>query len=90
MTNVRSGMVQAAKDHLVSGNPITRLEAIVLFGLPDLTRLITDVRREGFIVRSKRVPYAAAVARINKHAVLTPPGNLPTKELQLVEYRVNL
>jgi hypothetical protein len=90
MSDVRSGMVLAAREHLVSGNPITRLEAIVLFGLPDLTRLITDVRREGFIVRSKRVPYAAAVARINKHAVLTPPSNLPTKELQLVEYRVNL
>jgi hypothetical protein len=89
MSQQATGMVLAAREHLLSGNPITRLEALVLFGLPDLTRLITDVRRDGWIVKSKRVPYAAAVVRINRHATLQPPSNLPIREIFLTEYLVS-
>jgi len=83
------GLVMAAQEHLVSGKPITRLEAMVLFGVPDLTKLISDMRKQGWTIESRKVPYAAAVKRINQHAVLTPPANLPVREIVLTEYWVN-
>jgi len=35
------------------------------------------------------VPYAAAVVRVNQHAVLEPPPNLPIREIQLTEYQIS-
>jgi hypothetical protein len=89
MTSLKGGLLLAAREHLLEGKPITRLEAIVLYGVPDLTKLISDMRREGWTVHSRRIPYAAAARRVNEHAILQPPRNLPTKEIQLMEYWVN-
>jgi hypothetical protein len=83
------GLVMAAQEHLISGKPITRLEAMVLYGVPDLTKLISDMRRKGWIIETRKTPYAAAVKRINQHAVLTPPANLPVREIILTEYWVS-
>ena len=53
MTSVRSGLGQAAKDTLLGGKPLTRLEAMVLFGvanLPAVVRIFT-LSRPGRSVR---------------------------------------
>jgi hypothetical protein len=89
MTQMKFGMVLAVKEHLLSGHSMTQLEAIVLFGVPSLTKVISDMRRDGFVVESRRVPYAAALKRINEHATLVPPANLPVREVQLTEYWVS-
>ena len=89
MMNFRHSGVLAAREHLLSGQPMTRLEAIVLFGVPDLTKPISDLRRDGFIIETRQVAYAAAVARVNRHAVLKPPANLPVKEITLTDYWVS-
>lgn len=89
MTSLKHGLVAAAREHLLEGKPITRLEAIVLFGVPDLTKIISDMRRQGWIVHSGKIPYAAAMRRVNEHAVLQAPSNLPIKEIQLTEYWVS-
>jgi hypothetical protein len=86
MKSAKNGFTSAAKDHLLSGQPLTRLEAIVLFGVQNLPQVISDMRRQGFMVKSRLVPFAAALARVNKHAVLQPPSNLPVREVQLTEY----
>ncbi len=88
MTTVRHRGVLAAREHLLSGKPMTRLEAIILFGVPDLTKIISDLRREGCVIHTRSVPYVAAVMRVNQHAVLQPPANLPVKEIVLTDYRV--
>jgi hypothetical protein len=89
MSSLKHGLVLAAQEHLLAGKPVTRLESIVLFGVPDLTKLISDMRKQGWTVHSRRIPYAAAVRRVNEHAVLQPPQNLPVKEIQLTEYWVS-
>jgi hypothetical protein len=89
MSKVRHSGVLAAREHLLTGEPMTRLEAIILFGVPDLTKLISDLRREGFIVHTRQVRYLAAVTRVNRHAVLQPPANLPVKEITLTDYWVS-
>lgn len=89
MANDRTPLVFAVKEHLIGGHPITHLECIVLFGVPGLTKVISDMRKEGWIVKSRRVPFVAAMRRINQHAVLQPPPNLPVKEVQLTEYWIS-
>lgn len=88
-TSNSNGISLAAREHLLSGQPLTRLEALVLFGLSNLPELVYEMRGQGFIIETKKVAYAAAMVRINKHAVLKPPANLPIREIQLTEYRVS-
>ncbi len=89
MTTFRYGMVQGVREHLAEGHPITQLEALTLFGVPSLTQLISDMRREGWVIQSRTVPYMAALARVNQFAKLTPPANLPVREIRLTEYWVS-
>lgn len=89
MKTLRYGLAMAAKEHLASGLPITRLEAMVLYGVANLPDLIKEMRRQGYVIESHLVTYAAAAARINRHAVLQAPANLPVREIQLTEYWVN-
>jgi len=89
MTALRYGMAMAAKEHLACGQPITRLEAIVLYGVSNLTDVISEMRKQGWVIQSRLVSYAAAAARINRYAVLQAPANLPVREIQLTEYWVN-
>lgn len=85
-SSIRHGLSLAAREHIASGQPITRLEAIVLYGVANLPDIVKEMRRRGWIVRSRSVPYLTAVTRLNKHASLTPPTNLPTRQIMLTEY----
>lgn len=89
MKAMRYGLAIAAKEHLAKGDPITRLEAIVLYGVSNLPDVVKEMRAQGWVVKSRLIPYAAAAARVNKVAVLRPPSNLPVREVQLTEYWVS-
>ena len=81
--------VTAAREYLLSGKELTRLEAMVLFAVPDLTKIISDLRREGYEVKRRTLPYAAALRRVNEVASLTPPPALPVSDITLTEYWVS-
>ena len=85
----RHGLASAAKEHLASGAPITRLEALILYGVANLPDVVAEMRRQGWVVDSRSVPYAAAVARVNRHATVQPPATLPVRDIVLTEYWVN-
>jgi hypothetical protein len=89
MKTNRNGIALAAREHLASGQPLTRIEAIILYGVANLPDVIKEMRRQGWIIKSRNVPYATAMARINKHAVLKPPPNLPIRDIQFTEYWVS-
>ncbi len=84
MTN--SYGVTATREYLLSGKEITRLEAMVLFGVPDLTKIISDLRREGYEVKRQSISYTKALRRVNEAARLTPPPSLPVSDISLTEY----
>lgn len=86
MKTFRSGLVLAVREHLAEGKPITHLEALTMFGVPGLTKVISDLRREGWIIKSQTVPYLVALARVNQVAEFVPPTNLPIREIRLTEY----
>ena len=77
MGNVKFGVGMAVREHLAEGLPLTRLEAIALFGVSNLTTIISSLRREGWQIESQLIPYAHAVVRLNKHITFHPPQNLP-------------
>ena len=79
----------AAQEHLLEGKPLTRLEAIVLYGVISLPGLIRRLRSKGWIIQSRKISYIGAIRRMEPHARVVPPPNLPTRELQLTEYWVS-
>jgi hypothetical protein len=89
MATNRNGLALAAREHLASGTPITRLEAIVLYGVANLPDIIKEMRRQGWVIKSRPITYAAAMARLSEHADLQPPQNLPIREIQFTEYWVS-
>ena len=89
MSKMKYGLTLGAREHLASGQPITRLDALVLYVVSNLTDLISEMRKQGWVIESRLVTYAAAMARINQYAVLQPPPNLPVREVMLTEYWVN-
>lgn len=65
------------------------MEAMVLFGLSNLPEVVYELRQQKFIIRSRKVSYATAMVRINKHAFLKPPENLPIRDIMFTEYWVS-
>lgn len=89
MRGLSHGLNDAAREHLASGEPLTRLEAMILYGIANLPDTIKELRKEGWIIKSRLIPYATAVTRVNRYAVLQPPRNLPIAQIQLTEYWVS-
>jgi hypothetical protein len=86
---LRHGLAAAVKEHLAAGEPVTRLEALVLYGVSNLTDVISELRKQGWVIESRQVAYAAALVRVNRHAQVAPPANLPVREIQLTEYWIS-
>jgi len=81
--------VRAARDYLLEGFPLTRVEALLLFGVPDLTKIISDLRAERYIVVRSSITFAAALVRLRQHIDVGTPTELPVRDIQLTEYRVS-
>ena len=86
MSTYKNGVALAAREHLASGQPLTRLEAIALYGIANLPDLVKEMRRQGWIIKSRNVSYAVAMARLNKVMQFQPPAGLPITEIQFTEY----
>lgn len=87
--SIAHGKEAAVREHLLTGNAITGLEALIYFGVSSLTKTISLLRRDGFLIKSRTIPYAVAVVRINRVAVLKPPVDLPIREIMLTEYWIS-
>ena len=84
-----TSLVLALKEHLASGQPITELESIVMFGVPNVPKQISVLRRQGWVIKSQRISYARALRRLNQHVLVESPVNLPICEIQVIEYWVS-
>ena len=80
------GNTLATTEFLAAGGRITRLEAIILFGVSNLPDVITQLRKQGWVIKSQRIPYARALVRLNQTTKVEVPKNLPTTEILLTEY----
>ena len=89
MTTHKGESKLALQEHLLTGQPVTRLEGLVLFGLASLTKTISGLRAEGWPIESRKIPNPAVLRRINQYAVLTPPSDLPVKDIVMTEYWIS-
>ena len=80
------GAKDAMRDHMLDGNSVSILEAILLFGVQSPNRTLTALKREGYLVGSQRVRMAKIITRLNKYAHVIPPAELPTREILMMEY----
>jgi Helix-turn-helix domain len=81
--------VMALREHLLNGNKISLLEAMLLFGVQNPNAEITRMRKDGFLIKSQRVTMAKIVRRINEHAVCKLPKGIPYGEIKFTEYWVS-
>lgn len=80
------GHALGVREQLLNGQAITKLEAIVLFGVSNLTSVISDMRKSGHIIQSRTITMAEAVRNLNNSAHLSPPETLPTTEIKMTQY----
>ena len=78
--------VEAMRDHMLEGNLVSLLEAMLLFGVQSMSAEIGRIRKEGYVVKSRRVPMTKILVRANQFAACKPPAELPHKEILMTEY----
>lgn len=77
---------QCIIESLHQGERISRIEAMVLLAIPNLTSIISNLRKKGLTIRSAPVPYVDVLKRINQYAHFQPPNQLPINDLVVNEY----
>ena len=80
------GAKDAMRDHMLDGNSISILEAILLFGVQSPNRTLTELKREGHLIGSQRVTMAKILTRLKKYSDVNPPAELPVREILMMEY----
>jgi hypothetical protein len=79
----------AMREHLLAGNPISSLEAMLLFGVQNPNAELTRLRKDGMIVKDRRVPMAKIIVRLNNYVQCSVPDHLPYREITMTEYWVS-
>ncbi len=76
----------ALKEYLNDSKTITKLEAMLLLGVLNLTGEISNLRRQGWLIKKRKVPYTRVLRRINELIKVEVPRNLPIKTILITEY----
>jgi hypothetical protein len=79
----------ALREHMLEGNRVSLLEALLLFGVQNPNAEIARMRKNGFLVKSQRASMAKIIRRINETTVCKAPKELPTTEIYMTEYWVS-
>ena len=89
MKKLKYGQQDALIDYLIDGNSVTRLDALLLFGVQNITAVISNLRKTGYLVKREKIPFVKALVRINKKIKVEVPNNLPIKEIEISEYWIS-
>ena len=49
---IKNSRELALKEHILDGYPITSLEGMVVFGVANTTKTISDLRKQGFWIKT--------------------------------------
>ena len=85
----RYGNSLAVKEHLLTNKPLTGMEAIIMYGVSNLYAIIKELRRTGYIIENRKIPYLVALRRLNTLCKVVPPKQLPINEISITEYWIN-
>ncbi len=83
------GAVSALTDHMLKGNRVSRIESLVIFGVQNFTAVLSNLKKDRFIIKKEPVTMARILRRINQYATCKVPKNLPTKNIIMHEWWVS-
>ena len=89
MNKIKYQSNMALREHMLGGNRITLIEALMIFGVQALNRQLTTMKRSGIFIKSQKIPMIQVIKRMKKYSTCNPPKNLPTKEILMTEYWVS-
>ncbi|EIM27209.1 helix-turn-helix domain-containing protein [Microvirga lotononidis] len=89
MPNASYQPSMALREHMLNGERVSLLEAMLLFGVQNPNAEFDRIKKDGFLIKSDRVPMAKILRRINEYAVCKPPEQLPIREIQMTEYWIS-
>jgi hypothetical protein len=78
----------AVEEHLYKKLPLTRLEAIVLYGVNDLTGCISKLRASGMQIERRVITMEDSFKRLQKITKCKPLSQTPIKDIRTSEYRL--
>ena len=90
MSNSSFNGASALLSHLLGGNKVTKLEAMLLFGIQNPASELTRFRKAGYILESSRTTMIKVLRRLNEFSHVTVPSNLPSSEIRMTEYWIAL
>ena len=76
----------ALRSHMLAGNAISVLEAMLFFGVQNPRDDIMRMKSDGYMIGRQRVSMAQILTRMNQFSHVIPPKGLPTKEILMTEY----
>ena len=79
----------ALREHMLEGNRVSLLEAMFLFGVQGPNAEFARLKKDGFLIKSDRVPMSKIIRRINEYTLCKAPKNLPHREIQMTEYWIS-
>jgi len=83
------GAVSALTDHMLKGNRVSRIESLVIFGVQNFTAVLSNLKKDRFIIKKEAVTMAKILRRLNEYATCKVPKNLPTKNIIMHEWWVS-
>lgn len=79
----------ALREHMLEGNKVSLLEALLLFGVQSLNAELGRLKKDGFLIKDQRVSMAVVIRRLNDVTICKPPTNLPFREIMMTEYWIS-
>lgn len=79
----------ALREHLLEGQRVTLLEALLIFGVQSLNAELGRLKKEAFLIKDQRISMATVIRRLNQVTVCKPPPNLPFREIMMTEYWIS-
>lgn len=74
---------------MLEGHPVSLLEAILLFGVQAPNAEFGRMKKDGFLIKNRRVSMLKILQRINQYCECQSPPNLPSKEIFMTEYWIS-
>ena len=87
MNKIKYQSNMALHEHMLGGNRITLIEALMILVFKH--SIVNNYHESGIFIKSQKIPMIQVIKRMKKYSTCQPPKNLPTKEILMTEYWVS-
>ncbi len=87
--SLKYGNTLALSEFLLDGNKITRIESLLYFGVQNLTAVLSNLKKDGYLIKKKKVTMAKTLRRVNEKIKCEHPKNLPIRDIIMHEWWIS-